>query len=191
MGIREGEIDYTLKRSFKYSKAGQTVEARVILLREPGMEHSSGYYKLTEFVSQSQIKSAAIAKDLKLNSDTDINDIGEQSASLHNQVDELENENAAMEEMISVALKLSGIDIAQFVKTFQKIAVKVGAAKPIALVDGDQTVPLTNNLWNKLHVDDAFEMAVRWCSFFVTAVDIVPKNKSEAPPESLTPVQEV
>lgn len=192
MGIKEGEVKYYLKKPFKYANQGQTTEASHILLREPGMEHQNGYYKLTQFITKAQMQAAGQARKFGFGSQEEIEDIvGEEAVPLNKQTEEIENESREIEEFMSMAVKMADIDIVEFMKTFQKIAIKPGARKSIALVDGNPTIPLTQTMLDKMHPDEAFDLAIKYCSFFVTAVDTPLTAKSEQPQESDTSAVEV
>jgi len=180
MGIREGETKYILERPFKYSNGGQTQEANHILLREPGMEHQRGYYKLTQYITKSQMQAAKMFQEMGgVDSEDLLNNVGEEQTTLIDQADGLENESEETEGMISMSIKMSDIDIIDFMTTFEKMVTKIGAKRPLAIVDSNPTNPLTKVLYEKLHPDEAFGLAVKFCSFFVTAVDIQPKTKSD------------
>lgn len=178
MSIKDGEVCYYLQRSLKYSNNGQSTEAEFILLREPGMEHQDGYTKLSQYVSRAQISSAKIVQDMNLEEATQPEEVGEELKKFHEQAEEMESESEEIEEALTLSLRLSDIDNAEFLKTFEKICLKKGAKRPLALVDGLQTVPLNKALWDRLHPEEAFCIAIKWCVFFVTAADIRNKNKS-------------
>ena len=110
-------------------------------------------------------------------------DVGKESVPFHDEVEGMERATKEMEDTLGISIKMSDVDIVDFVKTFQKIVTKANAKKSIALVNGDPTVPLNKVLWDRLHPDEAFSMAVRWCAFFVTAVDTQSKTKSDQPSE--------
>lgn len=186
MSIKDGEVRYFLQKSLKYSNSGQSEDAEFILLREPGMEHQDGYTKLSQYVSKAQIFSAKMVQDMNLSESEPSEEIGEEPKKFHEQADEMESESEEIEDALSLSLRLSDIDNAEFLKTFEKICLKKGAKRPLALVDGLQTVPLNKVLWDRLHPEEAFRIAVKWCVFFVTAVDIQRKNRSDKQLESDT-----
>lgn len=179
MSIKDGEVCYYLQRPFNYHNGSQSVEAEFILLREPGMEHQDGYTKLSQYASQAQIQSAKMVQDMNLGEMEQPEEIGEEAQKFHEKAEEMESESEEIESALSLSLRLSNIDNAEFLKTFEKICLKKGAKRPLALVDGLQTVPLNKVLWDRLHPEEAFLIAIKWCVFFVTAVDIPKKNSSD------------
>lgn len=191
MSIKDGEVRYYLQMPLKYSDSGQSTEAEFILLREPGMEHQDGYTKLSQYVTKAQISSAKIVQDMNLGESGPTEEVGEEPKKFHEQVDEMESESEEIEDAMALSLRLSDINNAEFLKTFEKICIKKGAKKPLALVDGLQTVPLNKVLWDRLHPEEAFRIAIKWCVFFVTAVDIRNKNKSGKQSELDMPVKAV
>jgi len=60
------------------------------------------------------------------------------------------------------------IDINDFTQTFKEMAC-LRTDTPVVICNGLE--PMKEGIWEKVGVDDAFEMAVRWCSFFATPSD--------------------
>ena len=199
MGVKEGETRYNLKKGFNYSNDGRTQEAEFIILREPAMEHYNGYFRLSQFITKSQMASAQFAQQMgfekfelqEMMDEQKESIVGEQVKPLHEQVDEIEETAEDVEEAMIWSLKMSDIDIVDFIDTFRKMVTKTNAKKHLAFVDGNQTVPLGKVLWDRMHPDEAFYMAVRWCAFFVTAVDTPQKPKSGQPSGQDTSVEVV
>ena len=193
MSIKNGETDYKLKRPFNYSDQGQTTQAEYVLLREPSFEHQDEYFQLQKYVTQAQMSMALISQKMGVLDTSDEPDIsGQEVQPFHEQVEEIEASLQDAETSISMSIKMSdNVNTSEFVRTFQKIATKKSSRKPIALVDGNLAVSLNKTLWERLHLDDMFGMAVRWCAFFVIAVDAPQNSSSKKPYESASPPKEV
>lgn len=160
MGIEDGTTEYQLSRPLEYRVDGGAAFAEVVLLREPGMDHVKHYLKLKQMLMRAQMELAKQAGEINKLRDS----IGEEIKPLIDDAERIEAEANDMSEAISLALQAAqNVDIGVFIETFEAMAT-LPARKPIALVDGRQA--MTQALWASLKPDDAFGMAVRWCSFF-------------------------
>lgn len=50
MTIENGEMDYTLKRPIQFSDNGASTDGRLLVLREPTMQHAKHYMKLKQMI---------------------------------------------------------------------------------------------------------------------------------------------
>lgn len=160
MGIEEGTTEFKLTRALEYRLNGQAELADHILLREPGMDHVKHYLKLKGLIMRSQMDLAKQAGEINKLRDA----IGEEVKPIVDNSADIEAKADDMTEAVTLALQASeSVDIGEFIETFEQMAC-MKARKPIALVNGHQA--MTQALWANLKPDDAFAMAVRWCSFF-------------------------
>jgi len=77
----------------------------------------------------------------------------------------------------------SDIDIEHFMDTFFKMVTKK-ADRALAVIDGNDAVPLNPVLIERMHPEDQLCLAVRWCSFFVMWELSDQSNTSEDAPGS-------
>lgn len=160
MGIEEGTTEFTLTRPLEYRYQGSAEFADTVILREPIMDHANYCLKLKQLITRGLLDVQKIFGDRSSPGDN----LAREIKPFHESMDEIEQETQSNRELISIAIQASStVDISEFVETFGKMAC-LKARKPIALVDGRQT--MTSALWSNLKVDDAFNMAVWWCSFF-------------------------
>jgi uncharacterized membrane protein len=160
MGIQDGTCEFALSKGVNYKFQGSTVTAKMVTLKEPGMDHIKFYLKLKQMITRSQMELAKQAGEINKMRDS----IGEIVKPLNEDVERIENETDDIHEVISLALQASEtVDIGNFIETFEKMACLNGR-KSICILDGHQS--MTSVIWSNLKPDDAFNMAVRWCSFF-------------------------
>lgn len=177
MGIQEGTHEFTLSQGVKYKFQGSTVTAESITLKEPGMDHIKFYLKLKQMITRSQMELAKQAGEINKMRDS----IGEIVKPLDEDIERMENETDDIHEAISLALQASEtVDIGKFIETFEKMACMKGRTS-ICMVDDQQS--MTAAIWSNLKPDDAFNMAVRWCSFFGMPSDGGEKTMSDRPSE--------
>jgi len=177
MGIKGGTVEFPLTRGLDYKRNGRTETASHVVLQEPGMDHVKFYLRLKSMLTRSQIEFAKHAGEIQ-------ESIGEVVKPLAEEVDRLESETDATHEMVSIALQASDtVDIGQFIGTFEKM-VCVRSGKAIVMVDDKQV--MTRVMWNNLKPDDAFNMSVRWCTFFGMPSQGGEKNILDQPLESHT-----
>lgn len=190
MGIEDGSTKFYLTKSFLYSLKGTSgqKQAKFIELREPGFEHQNEYFKLSQMVSKAFF-SMTRQKDIVDNISESV--IGEEIKPFHEDTENIEKDSQDMESSLSMAINLSDIDVVLFIKTFQKMAMKKGVFKSIALIDGNLTKPLTDELLSRMGLDDIFSMAIKYCCFFVTSLITEMEDSSEKQPESVVQVKEV
>jgi len=180
LGIQDGTTDFPLSRDLNFSVNGATESTRRLVLREPGMEHVKFYLRLKQMLTRSQLEIAKQASEFNQIKDA----VGDVVKPLEDSVEDLESQVEDTHEMFSLALQASEtVDIGQFIGTFEKM-VCTKAKKSVVLVD--DRVPLTSALWNSLHPEDAFNVAIRWCSFFGTPSPGGQKTISARPSESHT-----
>ena len=184
MGIREGNTEYSLKRELPYTFKGQSEKATIIELREPGMEHTKYYLRLRQMVTQSQMSLAKQADNIKQAQEA----IGEVVKPLKDNVEELEKQAEADGDGIALAIMASDVDISAWISAFEKMACS-HARQSICMVDSK--TPMTKALWANVHPDDAFDMSVRWISFFGMPSEEGEKTTSCQPLESHTEPVEV
>ena len=108
--------------------------------------------------------------------------VGEIVKPLHEDVEAIESASEELDEAISLALQAAdNIDIGDFIDTFRDMACMKGRTS-ICMIDGRRA--MTTALWAKLKPDDAFNMAVRWCSFFAMPFEKGATNTSDQQSES-------
>jgi len=160
MGIEDGTTEFTLIRPIEYRLNGSAESTSNVLLREPCMDHVKHYLALKQMIMRAQFDLAQRADEINKMRDN----IGEEVKPFGQNVADLEAQAEENANLIAIALQASGaVDIGDFIGTFETMAC-MKARKPICLVDGRQA--MTGALWAMLYPDDAFHMAVRWCSFF-------------------------
>lgn len=159
MGIEDGTTEFKLTRPLEYRFNGNAEMADFILLREPGMDQVKYYLKLKQMIVRAQMDLAKQATEINKIKDA----IGEEVKPLVEGVAEMEAQSEEIGQAIALALQTSTVDIGDFLEAFAAMAC-MKARKPIALVAGHQA--MTDALWATLKPDDAFGMAVKWCSFF-------------------------
>lgn len=163
MGVREGTTDYYLQKKFNYSHKGAQQEATFITLREPTSEHQDGYWVLQKFVTQANFSAMRMINEM--NEEKELV-AGTEVRRFHDAVDDIEQESSTNDDMYKMILLAGNVDIEKFMKTFKKM-VSTKARKPLALIDGEESVPLNSTLMEKMHPDDLLNLAVRWCGFFI------------------------
>lgn len=180
MGIEDGTTEFELTRPIEYSRNGSAQPTTLIVLREPGMDHVKYYLKLKQMLMRAQMELAKQAGEINKLRDS----IGEEIKPLSDDVEAIEAGADDMTGAISMALQAAeSVDIGEFIETFEHMAT-MKARKPIVLVDGHQA--MTQSLWALLKPDDAFNMAVRWCSFFGTPSEGGDKITSDPQSDSVT-----
>ena len=163
MSIEDGKCIYKFKKKFTYSLNGQMKQAEFLELREPGMSHSGGYYKIKQTVTGVMI--SGMLEFEKLGFDKDEIVSGTAVKRLHDKdPDEHENESNELSEMLSMLFGFSDKhSLDHLVSDFSKIACKSGE-KSICAIDGEQM--MNSDLWKLLHPEDACAAALKWASFF-------------------------
>lgn len=160
MGIKEGTCEFTPVAPVVYKHKGSDRTAEVIELREPGMEHIKYYLKLKQMVTRCQMELAKQAGEF----DKIQESIGEVVKTVPEEAKKLEDDAAMIEEGLSLALLTSeSVDIAAFISTFKNMAC-LPAKKRLCMLNDE--VAMTKAIWEIMKPDDAFNMAVKWCSFF-------------------------
>lgn len=165
MTMQDGITHYNLKKPLSYQFGGQTVRAQFLELREPGMEHSSHYFKLRQMVTRACVEITAMFEAWDLDSGRSSVVAGGEVKKTHEQ-DEAGHADETEEaiEMISMALHMAEkVDLDQFLKIFAEMACNEGG-KSICAVDG--RVAMTKGIWANMSLDDALGAAVRWSAFF-------------------------
>lgn len=182
--IEDGTTEYRIQRPFKYSHKGASLEAEFCELFEPGMEHAKYYLKLKQMVVRAQLEAAKVAKELGFSEGDEMGMAGEEVQPMHDQTDEIESQAEEMEGLLLTTLQMSEkVDISQFVEIFSKMCF-ANSKKNICMVDGKEK--MTEVLFNRMHPEDAFSLAVRWASFFVTALIENVATTSRQPSTSAT-----
>lgn len=178
MGIVEGTCEYQLKRELPYKLNGGPEIATMVELREPGMEHVKFYMRLRQMSTQAQM---GLAKHSDM-IDKAVEAVGEIVKPLHEEdLGEIEKKAKGDQDIITMSLLASDVDISAFMTAFEKLA--CSHVKRSACMVGGKT-PMTKALWGNLHPDDAFDMAVRWLSFFDTPSEEGQKTTSGQQPDS-------
>ena len=158
------------------------MEATTLELHEPGMAHVKFYTRLKQMLTQAQL-------DIEKDHDQ-INDIaGKEVKSISEAKDDTEKELQGFATGFGFIINAShSVDAAQFLSTFEKMVLMPleGQARPICRVS--DSVIMTRPLWDKLHPDDAFAMATRWCAFFAMPSTEGAPTISEQQPESVVPL---
>jgi len=184
MGIVEGNTKYKLKRDLPYKSSGGSAVANLIELREPGQEHAKYYLRLKQMLMQAQM---SLAKHIGTIQEA-MQAVGEVVKPLQDNVEELEAQADADHEGISMAIMSSDIDISAWMTAFKNMACS-HVRQSMCMVDGK--VPMTSALWDNLHPDDAFDMSIRWISFFGTPSEEGQKTSSGQQSDSPTEPVEV
>lgn len=178
MGIEDGTTIFNLTRAIEYRLNGGPQTANHVLLREPGMDHVKHYLKLKQMIMRAQMDLAKQAGEINKLRDT----IGTEIKPLDQEAKDIESQTDDIAPAMALALQAAeSVNIGDFIETFEQMAC-MKARKPICLIDGQQA--MTSALWANLKPDDAFEMAVRWCSFFAMRSDEQGKTISGQPFES-------
>lgn len=160
MGIEDGTTEYKLQRELEYRHKGNAQIARFVVLREPIMDHVKHYLKLKQMIMRAQMELAKQADEINKLRDA----VGHEVKPFTEDAERIEKEADDMAEAIGLALQAAeSVDIGAFIDTFQAMAC-MKSRKSICIID--DTVQMTDALWSNLYPDDAFNMAVRWCSFF-------------------------
>lgn len=179
MGIVEGSTEYKLKRELSYSFKGGSENATMVELREPGMEHVKYYLRLRQMVMQAQMGMAKHANVVE----QAVEAVGDIVKPLHTDMEEIEAQAKAAGDFTEMSLLASEVDISSFITTFQKLACS-HVKQSACMVDGK--TPMTKAIWDNLYPNDAFDMAVRWITFFDTPSEGGQKTTSGQPSESHT-----
>jgi hypothetical protein len=182
--IEDGTTEYRLQRPFKYSHKGASLEAEFCELFEPGMEHVKYYLKLKQMIVRAQLEASKTIRSLGYSGDEELGTAGEELKPLHEDVDEIEKQAAEGEAALAIVLQMSeSVDICTFVRAFSKLCF-AKSKKNICMVDGNEK--MTEALFDRMHPEEAFNLAVRWCNFFVTALAGQEENGSRQPSKSAT-----
>lgn len=177
MGIKSGDFTFILEQPLEYNFEGKKNEADHVILKEPGMEHISFYLRLRQMLTRAQMELAGKAQQLQ-------DEVGEVVKPIQDDVDRLEAETDEVFNMYKICIEASEtVDSSQFHSTFKKM-VCVVAKKGICMIDGKRS--MTEAIWNQLTPDNAFDMALRWCSFFAMPSIGGEKTTSVLPSESVT-----
>lgn len=178
MSVQDGTCKFDLTRVVKYHSHGQPQEADYVILKEPCMDHVSFYLKLKQMITRSQMELAKQAGEINKLRDS----IGDVVKTLDEDADRIESETDMLHDGIVLALESSEtVDISKFMETFAKMAC-LKARKSICMVGGE--LAMTSAIWSNLKPDDAFNIAVRWCSFFAMPSEGGVKISSDQPSES-------
>jgi len=159
MSIKDGEFEFKLSTPLGFSFQGAKEETLMVTLFEPSMEHIKFYLKLKQLltISQMDLAKASGMFDTIREGGQEVKPFQDDTENIELGVDEtFQAFKASLEASVSV-------EMADFIGTFTKM-ILIPSRKPLARVDGK--VPMTSTLWNNLSPDDAYNMAVRWCSFF-------------------------
>jgi len=157
MSIKDGEFEFKLTRPLGYKFDGQSHEASHIVLREPSMEHVKFYLRLKQMLQRAQLELAQKAGKVQEN-------IGEIVRPITEQAQQIEDDADQILELFKVSLETSdSVDIGQFIGTFESMAC-ARAKRSVCMIDG--RLAMNDALWQGLKPEDAYCMALRWCSFF-------------------------
>ena len=180
MGIREGTTDYHLKKPFSYKNPNSTqpMDATYITLREPTADHQEGFWIMRQYIRRAEVSAMKLLSVVQDNSVTEI--IGQETEKLHDVVDRIdaEQDESRNDEGFSTIILSGDVDIIKFMATFKKM-VTSKARKALAIVDGEDAVPLNAALMSKMHPDDLLGLAIRWCGFFIMSEDIGAQTSSD------------
>ena len=185
MSIRTGTTDYYLKRPFPYKNPASTkpIDATFITLREPTADHQEGFWIMRQYIRRAEVSAMKLLSVVQDSSVSEI--IGSQTEKFHNTVDRIEEEDSADEskndEGFSTIILAGEVDIVKFMNTFKKM-VTTNARKSLALVDGEESVPLNAALMGKMNPDDLLGLAIRWCAFFIMSEDTGAQTSSDEYP---------
>jgi hypothetical protein len=191
MSLENGEVIYTFKRSKKPTytdKTGQTVEAKFLELREPGMSHIGQYCKIKQTINGLIMNLTEVSE--KYQNLGDGFEAGTEVKKFHEQdVDEHEENAKQMAQMLEFAFGLSeNANMDHFLNDFQKMACNKRQSS-ICVVDNEQ--PMTETIWDKLHPQDAIDIALRWAAFFTMPSEFHQSIESEGQSEPHTVVKEL
>lgn len=182
MSLKTGETTYNLIKELDYMKKGQFEKAKVLLLREPKMQHARKALKLRQMIQKSEIEAAASIKALGLLDDEGAAPglkAGEQLPPVEDIAEMWEKDASQVVEQVELQLTQSSIDLYEFADTFWKMAIM----KPtICLLDGEE--PMKEGFMEKMDLEDFLGVPIWYCSFFVTLSVSQRKNLSKEQQES-------
>lgn len=180
MGIEDGTTEFKLTRPIEYRVNGEVAMAGMVELREPCMDHVKHYLRLKQLLMRAQMELASQADEINKLRDS----IGEEVKPIDQDVENLERQAEDMAPALALAIQAAkNVSIEDFIETFAAMAC-LKARKPLAMVDSRQA--MTQALWATLKPDDAFNMAVWWCSFFATPSEGGGKTSSGQQSDSAT-----
>jgi len=186
MSLEDGQTIYKLKYDLTYKHKGETKTAQFLDLREPGMSHSRGYYKLKQMVTGLMMSSAQQFENLGIDRDDIVS--GTEVKKLHEiDQDEFEDDADNFSEMLGYCFGLSKeVQLDHFVDDFYKIACN-SKHSSICVVDGE--VPMSSGIWETMHPEDAGGAALAWAAFFTMPSDLKSKLGSASASGSPTPAK--
>jgi hypothetical protein len=189
MSIKDGSIEFQLTKPFSYKFDNQSHEAVLIKLQEPGMEHIKFYSKLKQMLTRAQMECIKNLDPESLLEAQEQAKAGENVESFDKQAKTIEDDSEQHYMTIRVMVEGSAVvDFTQFISTFAKMACVINPRKAVCMIDGRRA--MNDTLWNDLCPDDAIEIALRWCSFFVMPSEGGAKTTSEEPSTSASPLTE-
>lgn len=168
--IHEGTTDFFSDHEVPYSCKGVTKETTSFVLREPSMEHAKYYMPIKQLV----MKAFMALGEKHKNNKEDLS--GEEVKAIED--DHEEKSNEAAESLAAIFLISDVVDVSNFMDTFRAMAC-MASNKPIVMLDGEQR--MTDAIWNNMHPDDGWKMAIRWTSFFAMPLADDQKKSSSKP----------
>lgn len=168
--IHDGTTEFFSDHEVAYSCKGVEKFTKAFVLREPGMDHYKFYMRIKQMFMQAFKEIGDKRKD-------DAQDISGEEVSAIEEDHEQNSEEFA--EVLGVLLLSSEkVDAAEFMDCFRAMAC-MRASKPVVMLDGEQA--MTDAIWQNLHPDDGYQMAIRWAAFFAMPSADVQKKSSNKP----------
>lgn len=173
MDLKEGEISFEVEKPFEYfSKENRASQkCKSVLLREPTGQHARYYRKLKQMIAKAEMDIAKTFMDfIKPESDSisgkSTDNFLQKAQQVAENQEQAEKETSRDAEGLLTAIEQANrVELDDFIDVFSNMLC-AKTDKSLAACNGVDEFKREH--WNLMHPDDQIEMAVYWCSFFVT-----------------------
>lgn len=161
MQVKKEPMRFQLKHSVTYNRDGAAnTEATFLELYEYSGKNRKEYLKLKSMVTKAMMSMSIYAQKMRELKNGLDKDIGEE-------------EGDPSTSFLSMAIDLANnVDGEEFVDTFGNMI--LCKANPLCKIDG--VVTMQDGIWQDMHADDQFDLAVAYCSFFGIGLAFLKKN---------------
>lgn len=164
MGLKEGEIEYNLKKFCNIITPDGPKEWTHAILREPTTQHAKYYLKIETMIGKAMVDGQRLNPDVE----EDVVETSGEDAKLLHEVDAAEYEKTVLEKYVPglrmLLINSDRVETSQFLQVFSKLALM---KSDNAIIICNDSYPLKESYWENLHLSDQMGIAYLWSAFFV------------------------
>lgn len=165
--LSDGTFEFGLRREIEVAGCDDPVST--LTFHECGEGYDGFYMKLRKFVLTGMIEAPKLLQRLEEFKSDDGLASGEEVKPLHQTSDEdHQTESEGFAEILKLALGMSD-DLEKMAQVFG-LMISNNKSAPICTADG---VRMKQAAWERMHVEDKIDAAVKYCSFFGIGLDLL------------------